>query len=437
MRRHLSQALVADTEGKVYELPQFGPVGMKAGKFFRLEREDLLKIHPDSELFILPDRFAIVWDSKEKEFVELRTDPFTGEQIRPVAVFLPPGCTSSYNTAYVEENRNRGPVEQLPLFSYAPAVFRENSIYSAYVRTDLSTRHELAGMPVDRVIKKVSEIKTLFPRNRLLAHLENCALEYGCPAAKNFFLGRFEAPLPTSPLCNISCVGCISYQEKISCCQQRIDFLPYPEEVGEIAVYHLEKVPDAIVSYGQGCEGEPLMVSDLLKASIRYIRKQTSSGMVNLNTNATRPDIISELYDAGLDSIRVSINSFQEELYRKYIRTSKYPLALAVDSMRRFHKKGGFVSVNYLSFPGLTDSRHETDKFFDVLNEGIVDMIQWRNMNIDPKFYRHKLGLKVPETEMIGIRQLFNKVKATYPQVMNGYFNPSKKDIEKFKKKKG
>ena len=36
-------------------------------------------------------------------------------------------------------------------------------------------------------------------RNRLFRHLETCALTYGCPAAKNLFLCRYEAPLPTSP----------------------------------------------------------------------------------------------------------------------------------------------------------------------------------------------------------------------------------------------
>ncbi|MFC1817352.1 radical SAM protein, partial [Thermodesulfobacteriota bacterium] len=64
------------------------------------------------------------------------------------------------------------------------------------------------------------------PGNRLREHLENCALTYGCPAAKNFFLGRYEAPLPTSRSCNAGCLGCISLQKSgaISNCQERIKF---------------------------------------------------------------------------------------------------------------------------------------------------------------------------------------------------------------------
>ena len=67
-------------------------------------------------------------------------------------------------------------------------------------------------MDMSIVRKRVKAFRKIFPDNRLVRHLESCALVYGCPAGKNFFLSRYEAPLPTSPTCNSRCIGCISLQ---------------------------------------------------------------------------------------------------------------------------------------------------------------------------------------------------------------------------------
>ena len=52
-----------------------------------------------------------------------------------------------------------------------------------------------------------------------------------------------------------------------------------------------------------------------------WIRAATRRGTINLNTNAGRPDRRSRrLCAAGLDSIRVSVNSLRPECYRAYFR---------------------------------------------------------------------------------------------------------------------
>ena len=56
-----------------------------------------------------------------------------------------------------------------------------------------------------------------YPDNRLVQHLMgNCVLRYACPAARNLCLGRYEAPLPVSRVCNARCVGCISFKDEES-----------------------------------------------------------------------------------------------------------------------------------------------------------------------------------------------------------------------------
>jgi hypothetical protein len=51
------------------------------------------------------------------------------------------------------------------------------------------------------------------PRNRLVAHLwKTASYAITCPAAQNWAMGRWEAPIPPAPSCNARCLGCISRQ---------------------------------------------------------------------------------------------------------------------------------------------------------------------------------------------------------------------------------
>ena len=62
-------------------------------------------------------------------------------------------------------------------------------------------------------------------------------------------------------------------------------FLPKPEEIAGIALFHIAHVKDPIVSFGQGCEGEPLLAGDVIEKAIRIIRRETARGTINMNTN--------------------------------------------------------------------------------------------------------------------------------------------------------
>src|SRR6266513_4281008 len=100
-----------------------------------------------------------------------------------------------------------------------------------------------------------------YPRNRIIAQHAHCALDYSCPTASNLFFGRWEMAIAVSPGCNARCIGCISKQEEeyLISPQDRLTFIPSVDEIVEIAVPHLESAENAIVSFGQGCEGEPLL----------------------------------------------------------------------------------------------------------------------------------------------------------------------------------
>ena len=418
MKKETPKLLAADKKGNIYDIPDLAAAGMKAGHYFNLTDRDLLKLPDGSELFMLPDRKPIGYNNQTKEFVSL-------DDYSAVAAFISPGYTLTYNSAY-QENSN---VKILPLFSYGAAAFYKGEIYTTAIRIDREPRQDLRYVDITKVKKNTIAFQKQFPKNRLIKHLTNCALVYGCAAAKNFFLKRYECPLPTAPACNARCLGCISLQPDNKCpvTQPRIKFVPTPEEIAETALYHIANVKNPIVSFGQGCEGEPLMVGDTLAAAIKLIRKETNKGTINLNTNASRPEIIAQLLDLGLDSIRVSMNSTRKEYYNKYFMPQDYTFSDVLNSIKFAKTKKGFVSINYLVLPGFTDSETEFNSLTKFLDKYGINMIQWRNLNYDPLDYFKTLKATPDKSELLGIKTIITTIRKTHPHIQHGYFNPCRK----------
>ena len=51
--------VISDAKGNINAVPELEASGMKAGGFFRLKAEDLIKLPPGSQLFKLPGRTPI------------------------------------------------------------------------------------------------------------------------------------------------------------------------------------------------------------------------------------------------------------------------------------------------------------------------------------------------------------------------------------------
>ena len=288
-------------------------------------------------------------------------------------------------------------------------------------------RQEAAGYDDAKIETGTYRLLQVYPHNRLVKHLmENCCMTYTCPAARNLAIGRWECPVPVSPACNANCIGCISFQpeeETIFSTQDRLTFKPTAEEIVEFTVPHLETAPYPIVSFGQGCEGEPLLMWETIREAIIEIRKHTKKGSININTNGSRPDAVEELCRAGLNSIRVSTNSAREKIYTPYYRPNNYTFGDIVESLKVVRRHGGWTSINYFVFPGMTDSIEEYEALRKLIRDTGLSMIQWRNFNIDPDWYLGKIG--VSETgECMGVKQLIELIREEFPQLKFGYFNP-------------
>ena len=408
--------MYSDGNGNIFEDTSLYAMGRAGWDALEVPVDDWIELPEGGNLYELPGRKGIGVDAKTGE-MRLCDKGWA------VAAFIPPAHTGLYIAAY--ESLPEAPM--LPLFCYTAAAWFDNKFYVPAVRIEQDVRQECAGYDDEKIQSGTEQLLANYPHNRLVKHLmENCCMTYTCPAARNLSLGRWECPVPSSPACNANCIGCISFQpqeEEIVSTQDRLTFKPTAEEIVEFTVPHLMNAPFPIISFGQGCEGEPLLMWETIKDAIIEIRKHTDKGSININTNGSKPDAVKALCEAGLNSIRVSTNSAQKSIYTSYYRPNNYQFEDIVESLKVVKSYGGWTSINYFVFPGMTDTVEEYEALRKLIIETNLDMIQWRNFNIDPDWYLGKIG--VTETgEMLGVGQLMELIRDEFPNLKFGYFNP-------------
>ncbi len=413
----------ADEHGEIFDLPDLRMAGRSGRLFHPVDPKDLIPLPEGSELFVLPGTMPVGWDQTVDEMMVVDQDPAGGNRpIQAVAAFISPAYTQTASAAF---HREELPQRPLPLFAYTAVGWWKGRFYVAAFRSDPDPRQDFKNF--DPALVRRNTLKRLKAErsNRLIQHLGRCSLTYGCPAAKNLFMKRWEAPLPTSPVCNARCLGCLSLQPEDGppATQDRITFVPTPEEVAGVAVPHLKRAKRAVVSFGQGCEGEPLMQAELLTNSVRLIRSRVKRGTVNLNSNASRPKAVEMLIEAGLDSMRISMNSVREPYYTAYYRPKGYEYSDVLESWRLMKQAGRYVSLNLFVMPGLTDEMAEIDRLSDLIEDNGLDLIQLRNHNIDPDWYLDSIDYQYTGMRA-GVQGMVKILKKRFPGLKFGYFNP-------------
>ena len=424
-REGLPRLVFASCDGKVYDHPSLRMAGRSGDSFVLPEERELVPLPEGSQLFTMPGRFPVGWDEDADDFIVLDEVKIDLAETRPLplSAFLPPG----YVRTLLPATRLQREWSILPLWAYCSIGWRDGRFWISGVQVDPNPHWNPVFFRDDKdLARRVNRFLKTYKGNRLVKHLSRCALEYHCFAAKNVFYRRWECPLPTSPVCNAECIGCLSSQPPESCTasHERIDFVPTVGEVAQVALPHLQEAEDAIISFGQGCEGEPILQVDLLEKSISALRDKTDKGTINLNTNASAPRSVDRLCREGLDSMRVTLNSIEEESYNRYFKPRGYGIEDVMESIRRAKDWGIFVAVNLLVFPGVTDQEGEVEDLISFLRKATIDMIQMRNLNIDPDLYLQSMNPK--RGEAIGISEMMDMVRGKFPHLSIGYFNKTK-----------
>ncbi|HEY5349218.1 MAG TPA: radical SAM protein [Candidatus Lustribacter sp.] len=384
-----------DARGRVYFDAAKTPLA-DGGIVRNVQPAELIPLPPGAIVSMLPGRSPALAGGRT---VPRRT---------ALGVLLPAGYTRTLLPAF----HRKTDAPQLPLFGYTFAGVVGDELMVAAMRTDEGEDWQPRRFGEGELEGIVAQRLAVDPRNRTLAQLSVCARDYGCFTAQNVFLERGEAAIPVAPKCNAACVGCISEldaESAIPAPQTRITFEPDVADLVRIGVHHLERVADGIVSFGQGCEGEPLLRPTAIAAAIERIRAQRTNGTLNCNTNGSLPKSLQRLIDAGLEAVRVSLNSFRPEVYAAYYRPTGYALENVLESIALAIDAGLRVSLNLLTHPGVTDERAEVEAMEQFLRAHPVALVQTRTLNIDPDVYFARVGRPV---DPLGMRVALERIAA-------------------------
>lgn len=400
----------ADEKGQVYDHPDYLAVARSGSDLLEILDEELIPLPEGATLVSLPNTQPV------------GMDPETGEMVlvegSSVGALLPQGFTRLLLPGYMKTDKDY----KFPLFGYTAVVWKDNQFFVAARQSDEHDKWNPANCSYDEVKEKVGQMLDQYPQNRLVKHLSNCALEYECLTASNTFLNRWEGAVPVSFSCNAGCYGCISEQPDESgfvAPQTRMNFKPEVDELVDIMLHHL-KTPESIISFGQGCEGEPSTQAKLIIDSIRRVREHTKIGYINMNTNAGLTDHIKGIVDAGLDLIRVSTISAINEHYNVYYKPRGYTLQNVEKSLRYCADNGVYTSINYLCFPGVFDREEEMEAMIEFIRRSGVKLIQLRNLNIDPDSYLAMIP--EPKGERFGMKQAIEIYQQELPDVVIGSY---------------
>lgn len=413
--------LYADRRGRVYDHPFFRMAGFSGDKPVPIAPEDLMIMPEFSKLFFIPFGRPVGFNPDTGEH-EVVTEVRSGNSRVPcygVAAFLEPGLVRSLLPA-VHYKTN---AQTLPMWAYTAVGFMDGRYWVPAFRIEYNHKWDPRNYDDRKLPAAVRRYRKHWGEGPLLHHLVGCATDNHCFAAKNLFLGRWEAPLPVSRTCNANCLGCLSLQKDPSCTasHQRISFRPSKDEIVALAVHHLEQAEEAIVSFGQGCEGEPLTEFALIAESIREMRKRTGKGTINLNTNGSWPERIRVLAESGLDSIRISINSARPDFYRAYYRPRRYDFEDVVKSIALSRELGLYTMVNDLVFPGVSDQEEEIEALIGLIRRTGLDFVHLKNLCIDPRLYLQKMPRR--EAPGVGMKKMVEILEEEFPDLDLGYFN--------------
>ena len=403
-------ATYADTNGNAYVDEHHIAVGRVGDMFIELAPEQMIPMPAGASLVLLPERRAVGL-TPDGAFAPMPAERYA------LAALLPQGYTRIALPAYT------GSGVTLPLYGYTAVAWYENQFYVAAKVEDKDLhKWDPVYFNTPELEQMVAQHRAQMPENCIITQLAHCALEYSCFTAQNIFYRRYEGGIPVSNACNAACVGCIS-EQAADCCpspQGRIKYQPTVEEIVQVALPHLEQAEDAIISFGQGCEGEPMLRADLIAPAIRALRQKTQRGIINANTNAGYTAGIKQVVEAGIDSLRVSLNSCIPGNYQAYYRSQTYSLDDVANSIRLAKAGGVRVALNLLAFPGVTDREDELEALIDFIATNGVDMVQVRNLNIDPDRYmalmRHSQG------PLYGMEQLADILRSEIPGLVVGSF---------------
>ena len=259
----MPKLIFADDQGVVYDHPEL-LAAVRTGDDLMAPPERPLALPEGATLAMLPGRRPVGIDPATGQLATLDEVKVGRRRFVPHAVgaTLPPGFTRTFlpavarpalavSSARPSSRSGPTPPPRRPPAASWPG---RSAPIAAPTGAPPATRR-----PTSR---PGSAARLAATPNPIYRQLSRCALEWRCFTAQNTFYGRDEGAIPSSARCNAACVGCLSEQAEgmPPSSHERITRPPTAEEMAEVAVHHLTTARGKVmVSFGQGCEGEPLL----------------------------------------------------------------------------------------------------------------------------------------------------------------------------------
>jgi len=423
--------LFADAHGVVYDHPRL-LAAVRSGDEVRAPRERAAPLPEGATLCLLPGRRPVGVDPATGETVAL-SDVTVGRRTfvpHAVGATLPPGWTRALLPAAARSALPTATAPVLPQWAYTAAALGEDGPVVFALHTDRRRHWSPVTHSTPDLARRVEE-RLASTDNPVWRQIARCALEWRCFTAQNTFYGRDEGAIPSSAACNAACVGCLSEQEAgmPPASHERIARPPSAEAMAELASEHLATARGRVmVSFGQGCEGEPLLRWREIAKAIRLTRAHTRRGSIHLNTNGSLTTGLEALFDAGLDACRISLNSASPDLYAAYYRPTGYGLEDVIRSMELAVRRGAYLSLNLLTFPGVTDREDEAERLWRLVRQVRPHQIQTRSLAIDPDIYLDLARDKGGGGKAIGMKALLDGLRRARPGLAIGNFSRARSE---------
>jgi len=415
----------ADEKGAVYDHPRLLAAARSGGDVVRPTGRPL-PMPEGATLCVLPGRRPVGFDPDTGEQVVLKEARVGRRTFAPVAVgaTMPPGYTRTLLPAAARPPLGTAGAPILPQWAYTAAAFSPEGPVAWALHTDRRghwdpARHSTTNLP------GLVEARLARADNPVYRQLARCALQWNCFTAQNIFYGQDEGAIPASAACNARCVGCLSETAEgmPPSSHDRILRAPTAEEMARVGAEHLETAAGrTMVSFGQGCEGEPLLRWKEIAQAIRLMRRRTRRGSINMNTNGSMPAALSALAEAGLDAVRISLNAASPDLYSAYYRPVNYALEDVLASMRTAKEKGLYLALNLLVFPGVTDREDEVERLSALVRRVEADQVQTRSLAMDPDVYWEIARGRGGRGPALGVPALIRALRKARPGLVIGNF---------------
>lgn len=209
--------------------------------------------------------------------------------------------------------------------------------------------------------------------------------------------------------CNFKCNYCIhslsELKKKNLSDKIAMDFKLYKKCIDDISIFPQKIRVIHFIGYG-----EPLLHKDIAKM-VEYAVKKNVADKVDIVTNGVllNDKLSNDLIDAGLSSLRISVQGVSAEKYYE-ISGTKIDFQKFVDNIRYFYERRGNTKLHIKAIDNIVQDS-DKEKFFDIFGEicdtialeqlvPVVKDVEYSGDSIKNNFNKNTLGNDITSSEI-------------------------------------